>query len=263
MSGFDERLRLQFDLLALAYQTNTTRDRDVHDVRRGQQSVVRARRRAGRVSPRFRITPRARASMEKLAIVQNYHSKVFSGFLAKLAATPDGDRGSILDNSIFLYGSNMSNSNNHDSFPLPTLVFGNAGGKIKGNQHVRYADHTPIGNLLYTLPPACRRTGRQGRRQHGRARGALSMALRVSLIGIRAPLAAAGALAICFRGLAGARRVAARRGAPRRPHRGGRRPRARRGREGESSGRDDGAALGRLSRRRGSRRAADQGPAPT
>ena len=45
----------------------------------------------------------------------------------------------------------MSNSNNHDSFPLPTIVFGNAGGKIKGDQHMRYADHTPIGNLLFTL----------------------------------------------------------------------------------------------------------------
>ena len=56
----------------------------------------------------------------------------------------------MLDNSIFLYGSNMSNSNKHDSFPLPTLVFGHGGG-IKGQQHLRYADRTPIANLLFTM----------------------------------------------------------------------------------------------------------------
>jgi hypothetical protein len=89
--------------------------------------------------------------MEKLAIVQNYHSKVFSEFLAKLAATPDGDRGSILDNSIFLYGSNMSNSNSHNQFPLPTLVLGRGAGKIKGGQHLVYPDHTPLASLLLTL----------------------------------------------------------------------------------------------------------------
>jgi hypothetical protein len=92
-----------------------------------------------------------KASMEKLVIVQRYHSEVFANFLTKLAKTPDGDAGSMLDSSIFVYGSNMSNSNQHDSFPLPTVVFGGGNGKIKGNQHVRYPDHTPIANLLYTL----------------------------------------------------------------------------------------------------------------
>jgi hypothetical protein len=150
VSSFDERLRLQFDLLALAYQTNTTR------IATFMMCAEVSNQSYAHVGVPDAFHPlshhaESKASMEKLAIVQNYHSKVFSGFLAKLAATPDGDRGSILDNSIFLYGSNMSNSNNHDSFPLPTLVFGNAGGKIKGNQHVRYANHTPIGNLLYTL----------------------------------------------------------------------------------------------------------------
>jgi hypothetical protein len=70
--------------------------------------------------------------------------------MGKLAKMPEGD-GSVLDNSIFLYGSNMSNSNKHDSFPLPTLVFGGGAGKIKGNQHLRYPDHTPLANLLFTL----------------------------------------------------------------------------------------------------------------
>jgi hypothetical protein len=63
---------------------------------------------------------------------------------------PDGD-GSVLDHSILLYGSNMSNSNAHDHFPLPLLVVGGGNGKIKGNRHLKYPDRTPLGNLLVTL----------------------------------------------------------------------------------------------------------------
>jgi hypothetical protein len=83
--------------------------------------------------------------------VQRYHSEVFADFLSKLAAIPDGDAGTMLDSSILLYGSNMSNSNQHDPFPLPLLVFGGANGAVKGNQHLRYPDRTPIANLHYTL----------------------------------------------------------------------------------------------------------------
>ena len=57
----------------------------------------------------------------------------------------------MLDHSILLYGSNMSNSNAHDEFPLPLLVAGGGCGKVKGNQHVKYADRTPLANLLLTL----------------------------------------------------------------------------------------------------------------
>ncbi|HZF30121.1 MAG TPA: DUF1552 domain-containing protein [Gammaproteobacteria bacterium] len=149
VSSFDERLRLMFDLLALAYQTNTTR---IATFMMCAEVSNQSYAHVGVPDAFHPLSHHAenKASLDKLVIVQRYHSEVFNDFLAKLAATPDGDGGSILDNSIFLYGSNMSNSNNHDSFPLPTLVFGR-GGKIKGNQHLRYPDHTPIGNLLYTL----------------------------------------------------------------------------------------------------------------
>jgi hypothetical protein len=50
-----------------------------------------------------------------------------------------------------LYGSNMSNSNQHNQFPLPTLVLGGGAGAIKGNQHLVYSDRTPLANLLFTL----------------------------------------------------------------------------------------------------------------
>jgi len=67
-----------------------------------------------------------------------------------IAAMPDGD-GSMLDHSILLYGSNMSNSNAHNHFPLPTLVVGGGCGKIKGGQHLKYPDQTQLSNLLLTL----------------------------------------------------------------------------------------------------------------
>ena len=57
----------------------------------------------------------------------------------------------MLDQSLILFGSNMSNSNMHDHFPLPTAVLGGACGKLKGNQHVRCPDHTPIANLHVAL----------------------------------------------------------------------------------------------------------------
>jgi hypothetical protein len=146
---FDGRLRLMFDLLAVAYQTNMTRI----------ATFMMAAEVSNTPYPHIGV-PDAfhplshhaenKQSMEKLAIVQRYHSDVFAGFLTKLASLPDGDGGSMLDNSIFLYGSNMSNSNKHDSFPLPTVVFGHGGG-IKGHQHLKYADRTPIANLLFTM----------------------------------------------------------------------------------------------------------------
>jgi hypothetical protein len=57
----------------------------------------------------------------------------------------------MLDNAILLYGSNMSNSNAHDHFPLPSAVIGGGAGRIKGNQHLKYPDRTPVSNLMLTL----------------------------------------------------------------------------------------------------------------
>jgi hypothetical protein len=82
--------------------------------------------------------------------VQLYHSRAFARFVQKLSTTPDGD-GSMLDNSILVYGSNMSDSNAHDHFPLPMALVGGGCGKLKGGQHLRYPDRTPVSNLLLTV----------------------------------------------------------------------------------------------------------------
>src|SRR6185437_2499750 len=86
----------------------------------------------------------------RLAAVQAFHTQLFAKFVARLAAMPDGD-GSMLDHSIILYGSNMSDGNLHDHFPLPLAVIGGGCGKLRGNQHLRCPDRTPIANLHVAL----------------------------------------------------------------------------------------------------------------
>ena len=88
--------------------------------------------------------------IDKLVKIQHYHIGLFARFLDKLKNTPDGD-GSLLDHSVLLYGSNMSNSNVHNHFPLPNLLVGGGCGTLKGGRHLRYEDHTPMTNLLVLL----------------------------------------------------------------------------------------------------------------
>ena len=70
--------------------------------------------------------------------------------LDRLKATPDGD-GNLLDHSLILYGSAMSNSNVHNHAPLPVLIAGGAAGRLKGGRHLTYAEGTPMSNLLLTI----------------------------------------------------------------------------------------------------------------
>jgi hypothetical protein len=88
--------------------------------------------------------------MEKNVRIQTYNISQFGYFLEKMKSTPDGD-GSLLDHAVMLYGSNMSNSNAHDHYPLPNLVVGGAAGRMKGGRHLKYADRTPMTNLLVTM----------------------------------------------------------------------------------------------------------------
>jgi len=71
-------------------------------------------------------------------------------FLGKLKATPDGE-GSLLDHSLVLYGSGMSNSNEHNHSPLPMILAGNASGALKGGRHIKLAQLTTHSNLLLTI----------------------------------------------------------------------------------------------------------------
>jgi uncharacterized protein DUF1552 len=147
--SFDERLNLMFDMIAVSFQSNITR---VATFMMAAEVSNQAYLHLG-ISEAFHPLSHHNNSadkMAKLTKLQAYHSAAIAKFLDKLAAMPNGD-GSILDQSLFLYGSNMSNSAAHDHFPLPAVLIGRAGGRLKGNQHLRYPDHTPHANLLLTM----------------------------------------------------------------------------------------------------------------
>jgi uncharacterized protein DUF1552 len=146
---FEEHVALMYDLMALAYQANITRvitfmvSREVSNrtytqvgVTDGHHAISHHQNRAEK--------------MEKNVRIQTFNVNQFKAFLDKLQAMPDGD-GTLLDHSVILYGSNMSNSNAHDHFPLPNLVVGGAAGRMKGGRHLRYPDHTPMTNLLVSM----------------------------------------------------------------------------------------------------------------
>jgi Protein of unknown function (DUF1552) len=147
--NFEEHINIMYDMLVLAYQANITR----------VFTYMVAREESNKTYPQVGVHDGHHATshhqnlpekIEKLVKIQNYHVTLFARFLGKLKSTPDGD-GNLLDNSIILFGSNMSNSNLHNHFPLPNLVAGGACGKLQGGRHLRYDDHTPIANLLLTL----------------------------------------------------------------------------------------------------------------
>ena len=144
----DQHINLLFDLVALAYQANMTR----------VFSFMMAAEVSGQTYNNIGVPDafhplshhnNEQGKMDRLAKIQTYHTLVFSKFLDKLAKMPDGD-GTMLDHSLFLYGSNMANSNAHNHYPLPTSIVG--GWKtVKGGQHLVMPDHTPLANVLLTM----------------------------------------------------------------------------------------------------------------
>jgi hypothetical protein len=145
---FEAHINLLFDLMAVAYQANMTR---VFSFMMAAEVSGLTYNNIG-VSDAFHPLSHhnnEQAKMERLAKIQTYHTEIFAKFLTKLQKMPDGD-GSMLDHSIILYGSNMSNSNLHNHDPLPTALVG--GWKsVKGGQHLRYPDQTPLANMLLTI----------------------------------------------------------------------------------------------------------------
>ena len=148
---FDEHIKLQFDLLALAFQADITR----------VGTLLFARDLTGRTYPESEAPtvgfhgashhgedPRRIAELSK---INQYHVKMLAHLIANLARTQDGD-GTLLDHSLVLYGSNMGNSNQHVHYDVPHVLVGGLNGKVKGGRHIAYPTKTvPTGNLLLTL----------------------------------------------------------------------------------------------------------------
>jgi len=149
LDNFNEQVAMMFDLIALAYQANLTRVASYIMVAEGTN---RSYNFIGVPDSFHPLSHHAndRERLRKLTLVQTWHTEQFAKFLDKMAATPDGE-GSILDNSIFMYGSNMSNSDRHNNYPLPIILLGGGGGTLKGGRHIVPPERTPVANLHLTV----------------------------------------------------------------------------------------------------------------
>jgi hypothetical protein len=146
---FEDHLDLMLDLQVLAFQSDLTR----------VISFMISKEQSARPYPQIGVpeahhplshhgeVPELIARMSK---INRYHTELFSKYLAKLRATPDGD-GSLLDHTTILYGSGISNSNRHSGDNLPILLMGGGAGRLKGGRHLAYTDKPSMANLLVTL----------------------------------------------------------------------------------------------------------------
>ena len=148
---FDEHIKLQFDLLALAFQADITR----------VGTLLFARDLTGRTYPESEAPtvgfhggshhgedPRR---IDQFSKINQYHIKMLAHLVAKLAKTPDGD-GTLLDHSLVMYGSNMGNPNQHLHYDVPHVLIGGLNGALKGGRHLAYPSKmVPTGSLLLSV----------------------------------------------------------------------------------------------------------------
>jgi hypothetical protein len=148
-TAFEEHARLMFDLLTLAFQTDMTR---VSTFMLGREVSARAYPEIG-VPDAHHPTSHHQNDPEKLAKLAKinvFHTQQFAYFVDRMSQTPDGD-GSLLDHSMLLYGSAISDSNVHMHDNLPLVLVGGAAGRIKGGRHIVFAKGTPVTNLFLNM----------------------------------------------------------------------------------------------------------------
>ena len=145
---YEDHVDIMFDLLALACQADVTRvftfmmAREISNLTYNQVGVPDGHHAISHHQNR-------EERMAKNVLIQNYHVTLFSRFVERLRTTPEAG-GSLLDNTVLLYGSNMSNSNAHNHYPLPNVVISGSD-RFAGGQHISYAERTPMTNLLVAM----------------------------------------------------------------------------------------------------------------
>jgi hypothetical protein len=148
-AAFEDHIKLLFDLQILAFRADITRIATLMLA----QELSNATFPATNIRDGFHNLSHhsnVRANMDRFAEMNAYHHSMFAYFLEKLKATPDGD-GNLLDHSLVLWGSGMSDSNQHNHTPLPMILAGKASGALKGGRHVKLAQLTSHANLLLTI----------------------------------------------------------------------------------------------------------------
>jgi hypothetical protein len=148
-NDLETHFKLLFDLMALAFQADLTR---IITFSMDREASMRTYNNIG-ISEAFHPLSHHGndpAKLDRLAVIQTYHTELFAGFVEKLAGSQEGD-GTVLDHSTILFGSNMSDSNRHNNDPLPSAILGRAHGRIKGGQHLEYPQDSRFADLLLTL----------------------------------------------------------------------------------------------------------------
>ena len=148
-AAFADHAKLMYDLQILAFQADITR---VVSFQFTREHNGRTYPEIGVPDPHHPLSHHGNdpEKLAKIAKINTFHVALFSEFLQKMKATPDGD-GSLLDHSIYLYGSGMGNPSLHDHENLPMLVAGGAKTGLQGGRHIRYEKGTALANLHLTL----------------------------------------------------------------------------------------------------------------
>ena len=148
-ASYADHARLMFDLQVLALQGDVTR---VTTFQLARETSNRTYPEIGVPDPHHPLSHHGN-NPEKVALmakINSFHVSLFAEFVQKLKKTTDGN-GSLLDHSLYLYGSGMGNPNVHDHTNLPTIVAGGAAGKMRGGRHIQYDKPTPLANLHLSL----------------------------------------------------------------------------------------------------------------
>jgi hypothetical protein len=146
---FEDHMNVMLDLQVLAFKGEITRIATLMLARENSNAVYPG----SGVREGFHNASHhsnEQKNKDQFALINTYHVKLLAGFLERLKATPDGD-GNLLDNSLVLYGSSLSDGNEHNFDPLPVVLAGGAAGRLQGNRHLRNAPQTPMSNLLLSM----------------------------------------------------------------------------------------------------------------
>ncbi len=148
-AAFADHAKLLFDLQVLAFQADITR---IVTFQLTRELNNRTYPEIGVADPHHPTSHHGNdpEKLLKISKINTFHVSLFAQFLEKLKSTPDGD-GSLLDNTVYLYGSGLGNSSIHDHENLPILVAGGAASGMRGGRHIRYKNGTPLANLHLTL----------------------------------------------------------------------------------------------------------------
>ena len=146
---FEEHAKLMFDLQVVAFQTDMTR---VITCMMGREGSNRTYRSIGVSEAHHGLSHHMNnvEKIEKISKINQHHAELFAYFIQKLAETPDGD-GTLLDHSMIVYGSGLSDGNQHLHHDLPVALIGGGNGSLKGGRHVAYPMETPMTNLYLAM----------------------------------------------------------------------------------------------------------------